>query len=138
MSSISYVQMVVESQPEAPHTQELHQWQSQKEHNRNKENTYAISFSTLTPSNMRQITQMEGFSGCCNAERIYLPLSFFSLNQHKVLHKCLWQCTSQPIVISQLYIVYTYHIILMYYGHIAGLKGVLIKHNKVNQQGISD
>lgn len=47
LSSISDVQMVVESQPEAPQTQELHQWQSQKEHNKNKEKKHILFPSVL-------------------------------------------------------------------------------------------
>lgn len=36
MSSISEVQMVVDSQHKAPQPQELDQWQSPNEHNKNK------------------------------------------------------------------------------------------------------
>lgn len=78
-----------------------------------------------TFKHVKQIPQMKGFNGCCNVERIYLPLSFFSLNQHSSnTHQCLQQLISQPTVISQLYNVYTYYIILVRSGQRVGLKGV--------------
>lgn len=138
MSNISNVQMIVESQPKAPQT--LHQWQGQKEHKKNKENTNSASLSAWTPSNSwgtflkwnvpMDFAMLKGF--------IFLE-AFSHWISTVLTHTHVYGNLFHSLLFFHIFTLSVHIIlfILVHSGQIAGLKGVLINHKKVNQQGFS-